>query len=201
MAAAVRMRHLGGMPLRRICVAWDASLPSRWALAFARRLASAVGAELMVAHVVPPATDEIAIPLPAGTHVLSGRTAEQLVWLARRERIDLLVVGTRPLRGPLRLLAPRLRHELLATAPCPVVLVRHPPVLDRDTCLVAGGDEDAATTLADALGATIAPAADQPLLAVTGSERFHGLRRRLGTSAVDDLVETVDCPVVVASGR
>lgn len=199
MARGAGVRHGVGMPLRRICVAWDASLPSRWALAFARRLARDDRAELVVVHVVPPATDEIDIPLPAGTRVLSGRTGEQLVALARREQADLLVVGTRPLRGPARLLAPRLRHELLATAPCPVVLVRHPPVLDRDTCLLAGGDEDAAATLADALGATLAPAQDEPpLVAVTGKERFHGLRRRLGTSAVDDLVETVDCPVVVA---
>ena len=186
------------MPLRRICVAWDASLPSRWALAFATRLARDDRTELIVAHVVPPATDEIDIPLPAGTHVLSGRTAEQLVGLARRERADVLVVGTRPLKGPARMLAPRLRHELLATARCPVVLVRHPPVLDRDTCLLAGGDEDAAITLALALGTTIAPKAREPLLAITGSERFHGLRRRLGTSAVDDLIETVDCPVAIA---
>lgn len=187
------------MPLRRIGVAWDASLPSRWALAFASRLAEGGRAELTVAHVVPPATDAIDIPLPAGTHVLSGRTAEQLVWLARRERLDALVVGTRPLQGAARLVAPRLRHELLASAPCPVVLVRHPPVLDRQTCLMAGGDTGAAEALAAALDARIADRSERPpLVAVVGRERFHGLRRRLGTSAVDDLIETVDCPVAVS---
>ncbi|MDA0182257.1 universal stress protein [Solirubrobacter phytolaccae] len=189
------------MPLRRICVAWDASLPSRWALAFATRLARGGRAELIIAHVVPPGTDEIAIPLPPGTHVLSGRTAEQLVWLAQRERIDVLVAGTRPLAGSARLIAPRLRHELLASAPCAVVLVRHPPVLDRGTCLLAGGDADAAATLAAALDARLVHREERPpLLAVTSRERFHGLRRRLGTSAVDDLIETVDCPVAVARG-
>jgi nucleotide-binding universal stress UspA family protein len=200
MAIGSAARHRVDMPLRRICVAWDASLPSRWALAFGARLAEGGRAELVVAHVVPPATDAIEIPLPAGTHVLSGRTAEQLVWLAQRERVDALVVGTRPLSGPARLLAPRLRHELLATAPCPVVLVRHAPVLDRTTCLVAGGDEAAATALADALDARVVRESERPpLLAVVGRERFHGLRRRLGTSAVDDLIETVDCPVAVAA--
>lgn len=121
-----------GMPLRRIGVAWDASLPSRWALAFAARLAERGEAELTVAHVVPPATDEIAIPL-----------------------------------------------------------------LDRRTRLLAGGDESAARVLA---ADVVRDRERPPLIAVVGRERFHGLRRRLGTSPVDDLVETVDCPVVVARG-
>ena len=150
------------MLLRRICVGYDDSLPARWALAFAERLARRSGAELTIAHVVPPAADDLAIPLPPGTHVLSGRTAEQLVAFARAEHSDLLVVGTRPLQGASRLVAPRLRHELLATAPCPVVLVRHPPVLDRTACLLAGGDE----TFAAVFGAPVVRrTADPPLIA------------------------------------
>lgn len=187
--------------LHRVCIAWDGSLPARWALAFATRLARGSDAELLIAHVVPPAAEDLDIGLPAGTHVLSGRTVEQLVAFARQEQVDVLVAGTRPLRGAARLLAPRLRHELLATAPCAVVLVRHPPVLDRTACLLAGGDEDAAASFAAALDAPVVDRShDPPLLAVAGRERFHGLRRRLGTSAVDDLIETVDCPVAVASG-
>jgi hypothetical protein len=81
------------------------------------------------------------------------------------------------------------------------VLVRHPPVLDRKTCLLNGGDVGAANALAAALEARVVEheSPDPPLLAVVGRERFHGLRRRLGTSPVDDLIETVDCPVAVAS--
>ena len=41
-------------------------------------------------------------------------------------------------------------------------------------------------------------AVEPPLIAVAGRERFHGLRRRIGASAVDDLIETVDCPVALA---
>jgi nucleotide-binding universal stress UspA family protein len=186
------------MLLRRICVGYDESLPARWALAFAERLARRSGADLTIAHVVPPAADDLAIPLPPGTHVLSGRTAEQLVAFARAEHSDLLVVGTRPLQGASRLVAPRLRHELLATAPCPAVLVRHPSVLDRTACLLAGGDETFAAVF-DA--PVVRRTADPPLIAVAGRERFHGLRRRIGASAVDDLIETVDCPVAPANGR
>jgi nucleotide-binding universal stress UspA family protein len=192
------------MPLRRICVGYDDSLPARWALAFAQRLARGSDAQLAIAHVVAPVAEDVTIPLPPGTHVLSGRPVEQLVAFARAERADVLVAGTRPLTGPARLIAPRLRHELLATAPCPVVLVRHPPVRDRRICLHTGGADIAADVLAAALGATIARPGDEdprdaPVLAIAGSERFHGLRRRLGTSAVDALIEAVDCPVAIVA--
>lgn len=190
------------MTLRRICVGYDDSLPARWALAFAERLARGSEAELTIAHVVPPVAEDVTVALPPGTHVLEGRPAEQLVAFARAEHADLLVAGTRPLRGAARLVAPRLRHELLATAPCPVVLVRHPPVRDRRMCLLVGGAEDTADDLAAALGATVARRGDDdprdaPVLAVAGPERFHGLRRRLGASQIDALIEQVDCPVAI----
>ena len=56
--------------------------------------------------------------------MLAGRPAEQLA--AAAARADLLVAGTRPLRGGQRLYAARLRHALLPDAPCPVALVRRP---------------------------------------------------------------------------
>jgi nucleotide-binding universal stress UspA family protein len=194
------------MALHRICVGYDDSLPARWALAFAERLAAGSHAELSIAHVVAPVAEDadLDLTLPPGTHVLSGRTAEQLVAFARAERADLLVTGTRPLRGSARLVAPRLRHALLASAPCPVVLVRHPPVHDRRTLLLQDGPEATAGHLAAALGATVAHRFDKdprdaPVLAVTATERFHGLRRRLGASPIDSLIEAVDCPVAVVS--
>ena len=54
-------------------------------------------------------------------------------------------------------------------------------------------------TFAAVFGAPVVRrAAEPPLIAVAGRERFHGLRRRIGASAVDDLIETVDCPVALA---
>jgi two-component system, NarL family, sensor histidine kinase UhpB len=177
-------RKLGGV-LGHICVAWDDSPPSRWALTFATRLAEANAARLSIVHVEPPVEHDLvelgavgrarrllpavvaSLPpaLDVDTHVLTGRAAEQLVAFARAEHVDLLVAGTRPLRGRDRVLAPRLRHALLATARCPVALVPRPP---------AG--EDAV---------------------VVGRERWHGMRRRLGTSRIDAVIEQSDSPVVV----
>jgi two-component system sensor histidine kinase UhpB len=171
--------------LSHICVAWDDSAPSRRALAFATRLAEANGSRLSIVHVEPPVEHDLvelgevgrarrllpavlaSLPpaIEAHTYVLTGRTAEQLAAFASAQEVDLLVAGTRPLRGHERLMASRLRHALIADAPCPVALVRQPP---------AGVD-----------------------VVVMGRERWHGLRRRLGTSRVDAVIERSGCPVVV----
>jgi two-component system sensor histidine kinase UhpB len=184
----MRAGTLGWAMARHVCVAWDDSPPARWALAFAANLARESGARLTIAHVTAPAGEcdlldlgedgrvrrsvqatAAMLPLDIDVRVrlLAGRPAEQLVALVHAEQIDMLVVGTRPLRGWERLLAPRLRHELLATAPCPVVLVRRPTVRG-DACVDA-----------------------EP-------ERWHGLRRRLGMSRIDALVEQSGAPVRVA---
>ena len=124
--------------LGHICVAWDDSPPARWALAFAVRLARASAARLTIVHVEPPTEHELLelgsvgrarrlLPAAAASvpravdvsvRVLSGRPAEQLVAFARAEDVDVLVVATRP---------SRVRRELVAAAPCPVMLV--PPIV------------------------------------------------------------------------
>jgi two-component system sensor histidine kinase UhpB len=121
-----------------ICVAWDDSPRARWTLAFAGRLARATAARLTIVHVEPPTEHELlelgsvgrarrllpaaAASVPAtvevSVRVLTGRPAEQLVAFARAEDVDVLVAATRPAR---------LRRELLASAPCPVMLV--PPIV------------------------------------------------------------------------
>jgi two-component system sensor histidine kinase UhpB len=216
--------------LRHICVAFNDTPPARWALEVGTALALAGGARLTVAYVEPPMEHGVvdldeagrgrrvlpaevaALPpeLDARACLLSGRAAEQLAAYARAAHVDLLVAGTRPLHGPARVYAPRLRHELLGAAPCPVALVRHPPRTDARPCLVAAGEAagEAAATLATALGAALvlAPAdelasaceQERPLLAIIGRERCHALRRRLGASAADALIGAAGCPVVVA---
>ncbi|HWK27978.1 MAG TPA: sensor histidine kinase, partial [Solirubrobacter sp.] len=61
-----------------------------------------------------------------------------------------------------------------------------------------------ATALARQLRADVVPVSTRlgwrrhkPLLAVVARERGHGLRRRLGASRTDALIETADCPVLV----
>jgi nucleotide-binding universal stress UspA family protein len=213
------------MTLRCICVAWDGTPPAQWALAFAARLARRSGARLIVAHVVAPAEPmlvdlsasgharrtlpAVASELRADPRLLAGRPGDQLLALARAEHADLLVAGTRPLRGADRLLAPRLRHALLAESPCPVALVRRPPATRHRACVLACGALALAGTLAaelDAIAIAV-PAAQlrracrrhHPQLVVIAPERAHALRRRLNRSPADALVEAVDCPVVIAA--
>jgi nucleotide-binding universal stress UspA family protein len=206
----------------RICVAWDGSTPAHWALAFAARLARDGGAELTVVHVTAPVEAEVvdldearrprrtlvaeAAGVGADPRLLAGRAADQLLAMAGAERADLLVAGTRPLTGIDRLVAPRLRHALLGDAPCPVALVRRPPVAGLPYVLAC---EEAALSTATELGAALRRSVvvgrlarhPSPMLAVIGPERAHGLRRRLGASAADDLIEQAGCPVVVAVSR
>jgi len=215
--------------LRHICIGWDDTPPSRWALQEAVALAEQHSARLTVAHVQPPMDHDLieldecgrigrSLPalvadLPAGVdarpRLLEGRAPEQLVALAHAESVDLLVLGTRPLRGPARLGAMRVRHELVAAAPCPVLLVRRPVTGHPSPYVVAAGKdaEPVAEQLADGLGATVLtvapPAAARvcrernAALAVAAPEFGHGARRRLGVSAADALIEQARCPVVM----
>jgi nucleotide-binding universal stress UspA family protein len=220
--------------MREICVAWDDTPHARWALEFAAVLARRADARLALVHVAASVETELidlgdhgrprrtlgaaaaalGPDLLAGEQLLVGRPAEQLA--AAATRADLLVAGTRPLRGGQRLYAARLRHALLPNAPCPVALVRRPTVHEgaRPHNVVACGGAAAfefAEELAVDLRATVvrssiaraarACRANRALLVVVAAERGHGLRRRLGRSATDVLVESAPCPVVVARRR
>ncbi len=240
--------------MREICVAWDDTPHSRWALEFAAMLARRADAHLALVHVTASTETELidlgdagrprrtlaaaAASLPSGLladeRLLVGRPAEQLA--AAAARADLLVAGTRPLRGGQRLYAARLRHALLPGAPCPVALVRRPFVAHCEgvrplnnsfgstprfamlrglTPVVVACGGAAAFELAEALAAglgarvvrsSVARAAracrtNRALLVVVAGERGHGLRRRVGRSVTDVLVEEAACPVVVATRR
>jgi nucleotide-binding universal stress UspA family protein len=218
----------------------------RSALACAAALARAAGARLSVVHVAPFADEPTGVredlldellgrredvrrrrrlaalatacglgPAPA-VRVLAGRVEPQLLACVADARADLLVVGTRPLRGLARLAAPRLRHRLLAAAPCPVAFVRPEPVAPGGLVVALCGGEGAA--LARRLGAGVvrlpppatareavaAAARCQELgatLVVAEGERHAGLRRRVGRSRTDALIEAAGCPVVVLPVR
>lgn len=56
--------------------------------------------------------------------VLEGSTHEQIVKAAKRERSDLIVMGTHGRTGLTKLLIGSVASRVIATAPCPVLTVR-----------------------------------------------------------------------------
>lgn len=148
--------------------------------------------------------------IEAHVRVLAGSVHVQVLELLRQVRPDLLVVGTRALRGVRRVVAPRLRHALLAAAPCPVMLVKAPPRADGQPVVLlcgraagpGGGNRTTARAFAAALGWRLVSCArpcreHRPGLVFVAGERFHALRSRLGARAVAVLADTAPCPVVV----
>jgi nucleotide-binding universal stress UspA family protein len=136
--------------LRRIVVAFDGSPPSNRALDFALRLARTNGARVWAVHVAAPPqaiaeprTDEeqrsepqaIARALElvrTGEHpggvavevwVREGAAAPVLLAAAREVEADLVVVGTRGLRGAGRLFLGSVSSAVLAGAGRPVLVV------------------------------------------------------------------------------
>jgi nucleotide-binding universal stress UspA family protein len=57
------------------------------------------------------------------THLVWGSIPEQLVRLARTQGCDLIVMGTRHLTGDKRLMTGRICNAVVATSPCPVLVV------------------------------------------------------------------------------
>lgn len=243
-----------GQVLRHLCVAYGDEPPGPPALGHAAQLARRSGARLTVAHVAPPVdepvddreellvellglredihrrrrlTTMLATLLPdveTQVRVLTGRVAPQILALLDADRPDLVVAGTRPLRGADRFLASPLSHALLDRAPCPVVLVSgEPPPWHGQPVVVAfsGAAGDAALPSARALAADLrarvlcarAPrrASDgdalraaaeacrrhRPALAVVHGERLPGMRRRLGASRSDALIEATESPLLI----
>ena len=52
--------------------------------------------------------------------------AEEIVRYAREQNVDLIVLGTHGRRGVAHLLAGSVAERVVRTAPCPVLIVRHP---------------------------------------------------------------------------
>jgi len=56
-------------------------------------------------------------------HLVWGGIPEQLVQIARTEGCNLVIMGTRHLSGDKRLMTGRICNAVLATSPCPVLIV------------------------------------------------------------------------------
>jgi len=137
----------------------DASRPA-WATALA--LVCRFGARLHVLHVVPPVTDPTTAPaeiraltaeVPTGvsvvTAITSGLPARQVVEYARRNAIDVIVIGTHGRTGVSRALLGSVAESVVRRAPCRVLTVPAAlsvtplepaltPGMETTSCLVCG---------------------------------------------------------------
>lgn len=61
--------------------------------------------------------------VPYTTHMVWGSIPEQLVAIAQTQGCDLVIMGTRHLTDDKRLMSGRICNAVLATSPCPVLVV------------------------------------------------------------------------------
>ena len=122
--------------IREVLFPTDFSDASRPACATAVDLVRHFGARLHVLHVVPPVTDPTTAPaeiraltagLPAGlavvTAITSGLPARQIVEYARRNAVDLIVLGTHGRTGFSRALLGSVAEAVVRRAACRVLSV------------------------------------------------------------------------------
>lgn len=126
----------GTFAIRQILFPTDFSDASRLAGTTAADLARQSGARLHVLHVVPPVTDPTPAPaqvrtvadalnrgLSVVTAVTSGLVARQIVSYARKNAIDLVVIGTHGRTGVTRALLGSVAEAVVRHAPCRVLTV------------------------------------------------------------------------------
>ena len=137
--------------LKNILVATDFEPASDAALTYGRALAKTFGARLHLLHV---AENDFLRASVTDPHVLktavarrlnerltaedrqvrgaratlevSDRPADTITRYAKREQIDLIVMGTHGRTGVTHLLMGSVAEHVVRTAPCPVLTVRHP---------------------------------------------------------------------------
>lgn len=128
---------MAALTIRQILFPTDFSDASRLAGTTAADLARQFGARLHVLHVVPPVTDptpapaavraiadELARGLSVVTAVASGLVARQIAAYARKNAIDLIVIGTHGRTGVTRALLGSVAEAVVRHAPCRVLTVR-----------------------------------------------------------------------------
>lgn len=133
--------------LLRILVPLDFSGKSRQALRYAVPIAQRFSARIHLVHVLPDPgktpKDEVTRqrtialkrlgatglsllpPRVRGEHaVLTGKPAAEILSLARKQSIDLIVLTTKGRRGLRRVLVGSTAEQIMRDAPCPVMSVR-----------------------------------------------------------------------------
>jgi universal stress protein A len=124
------------LSFRQVLFATDFSEPSRNAGRTAVELARHFGARLHVLHVVPPVTDPAPAPdalraaaaelgegVSVVTAIASGRVASQILGYARRNAVDLIVLGTHGRTGVSRAILGSVAEGVVRRATCRVLTV------------------------------------------------------------------------------
>lgn len=140
------------MKINKILFATDFSPASEAALEYASSLARDSGAKLLIVHVEEPplayGSGEMYVdPLPVGHpgleetlhrvrptlpevrcehHLLIGTPAQELVDLAAKEQVDLIVMGTHGRTGFTRLVLGSVAESVVRRAGCPVFTLKQP---------------------------------------------------------------------------
>jgi len=132
--------------LQRLLVPLDFSGKSRQALRYAVPMAQKFSGRIHLVHVLPPLSKAELADLPrlkhlaikrlgemsallparvrAGNAVLLGDPAEQILQIAERNGIDLIVLTTKGRTGLKRVLVGSTAEHIMRHAPCPVFSVR-----------------------------------------------------------------------------
>ena len=126
----------GSFAIRQILFPTDFSDASRLAGTTAADLARQFGARLHVLHVVPPVTDPTPAPanlraiadglgraLSPVTAITSGLVTRQILAYAKKNAIDLIVLGTHGRTGVSRALLGSVAEAVVRHAPCRVLTV------------------------------------------------------------------------------
>lgn len=69
--------------------------------------------------------------VPCEYHLLSGSPASAVVAFAKKEDVDLIVMGTHGRTGFLRMLMGSVAEEIVRKAPCPILTIRDPQRDDK----------------------------------------------------------------------
>ncbi len=133
--------------IQHVLVPLDFSGKSRQALRFAVPIAQKFSAKIHLVHVLPPPAKAALADLPrlrlaalqrlgamaeellpprlrAGNAVLTGKPAEQILQLAGKNSIDLIVLTTKGRSGLARVIVGSTAESIMRHAPCPVLSVR-----------------------------------------------------------------------------
>lgn len=145
--------------IRTILIPTDFSDGSQAAVEYARLMATAFGARIIVVHViesvtylmteslqwvdvyrrvktaVEPVLAELVTSLQqqgiaASSSLVQGAADEEIVAQARAQHADLIIMGTHGRRGMSRVLTGSVAERVVRTAPCPVLTVRPTGVSD-----------------------------------------------------------------------
>ena len=143
-------------PITQILVPTDFSQSADDALAYALTLADQVGATVRLVHVFDDPDvglySDVYVPMPAemradimanirreltaratghrevASEVLTGAPVTAIVNAAKRQKCDLIVMGTHGRHGVAHMLLGSVAERVIRTAACPVLVVRQPNV-------------------------------------------------------------------------